>query len=553
MGRQRNSLRQIWMVSREYGDLAGAGGIKDVVSQLAVTLARWSGRSVQVGLPRHGFMDPEQLGFQLLPDPLYPERELSFEVDLNYKDEERRESVRVWTASRERVTLYLLGAERFREKQGVYTYTAQEEKLHAWQKKGEGHLDYFAMNILLQKGALGLMILLGSQPDVIHCHDGHTALLPALIAEHPGLRHYFRNTGTVVTVHNGGKGYHQEVADLAFARASTGLPWQVIMKNRLDDCFDPFLAGASTAVMNTVSENYARELQETGEDHLTGWLGHVLLERGVLLEGVTNGIDPAAFSPAEHEKIGIAAPYDPLGSASSLPGKERCKEALLQQLLKGGKMDGIRQSGYLDGELSVPLITFIGRLSEQKGVGVLTGALQRLLGKAVDFRFLLLGSGSRHDEQQLVRLAEQKENRGKICILRGYDPVLANKVYAAGDFFLIPSQYEPCGLTDFMAQLFANLPIVHHVGGLVKVIDGKTGFSYHEQSVPSLCRTIEKALSLYSADPSAIRKMQRQAVRLILERYTWGTVSKAYLKLYKKAKVQRARMHAVEVASVRQY
>lgn len=541
MNGQQQSLRQIWMVSREYGKLAGAGGVKDVVSQLSGTLARWSGHSVHVVLPRYGFMDPGELGFHLLPDPLRPEQALSFEVDLNYTNKERREHVRVWIASQGRLTLYLLEAERFRDKQDVYTYTAKEEALHPWQKKGEGHVDYFAMNILLQKGVLDLMILLGCRPDVIHCHDGHTAVLPALIAEHPGLRHYFRHTGTLVTVHNAGKGYHQEVADLSFARASTGLPKRVIMKNRLDDCFDPFLAGAATAVMNTVSENYARELQETVEDSLTGWLGHTLLERGVLLEGITNGIDPDEFSPVEHEKSGIAAAFDPLG-LSTLAGKEICKQAMLQLVSEDGKLEGIRRSGHLDGDLSVPLITFIGRLSEQKGVSVLIGALKKLLGKDLDFRFLLLGTGSHYDEEQLVRLAEQKENRGKVCILRGFDPMLANKIYAAGDFFLIPSQYEPCGLTDFMAQLFANLPIVHHVGGLVKVIDGKTGFTYQDQSVAALCQAIDQALYLYSTDPGAIRKMQRQAVQLILERYTWDMVSKKYLQLYEKAKARRFRV-----------
>ncbi len=541
MSRRQEPLRQIWMVSREYGNLAGAGGVKDVVSQLAVTLGRWNGRSVSVVLPRYGFMDPAQLGFQLLADPLQPENELSFEVDLNYIAEERRERVQVWTASRNRVTLYLLEAERFEEKQGVYTYTAEDEAIHPWQKKGKGHYDYFAMNLLLQKGALDLMVLLGARPDVIHCHDGHTAVLPALISEHPGLRHYFRNSGTVVTVHNGGLGYHQEVADLSFARASTGLPGQVIMKSRLDECFDPFLAAAGSAVMNTVSENYARELQETGDDRLTGWLGHTLLERGVLLEGVTNGIDPDEFSPVDPEKSGIAAAFDPLGT-TSLDGKKKCKQALLQQVAKGERIQGIRRSGYLDNDLSMPLLTFIGRLSEQKGVDILIGALKVLLGQDADFRFLLLGSGNHGDEKELVRLAEKKENQGRICILRGFDPILANKIYAAGDFFLIPSQYEPCGLTDFMAQLFGNLPIVHHVGGLVKVKDGKTGFAYQKQSVSALCQAIQRALHLYAADPATIRKMQRQAVQLILDRYTWSTVSKEYLKLYKKARAQRFKM-----------
>ncbi len=539
MSRPQTTLREIWMVSREYGTLAGAGGVKDVVSQLSVTLARWTGRSVHVVLPRYGFMDPEQLGFKLLTDPLCPDRELDFEVDLNYPEEERRERLQVWTVCRDRVHIYLLEAERFAEKQGVYTYTAEEEAVSSWQKKGEGHYDYFPMNLLLQKGALDLMVLLGAHPDVIHCHDGHTAVLPALITEHPGLRHYFRNSGTVVTIHNAGIGYHQEVADLAFARASTGLSARTVMKSRLAECFDPFLAAAGSAVMNTVSENYARELQETTEDRLTGFLGHTLLERGVVLEGVTNGIDPDECTPVDPEKSGIAAHFDPLGTAP-LTGKQECKQALMKMLAPGEKkMKGIRRSGYLDGNVSFPLLTFIGRLGEQKGVHILIGALKTLLSEDAAFRFLLLGSGGQPEEKELVHLAEKKENQGRVCILRGFDPLLANKVYAGGDFFLIPSQYEPCGLTDFMAQIFGNLPIVHHVGGLVKVKDGETGFAYQTQSVTAFCHAIRRALHLYATDPATLRKMQRQGVQLIRDRYTWSTVSKEYLKLYKKAKARR--------------
>lgn len=525
------------MVSREYGDLAGAGGVKDVVSQLSVTLARWTGRSLHVVLPCYGFLDPEVLGFTLLCDPLFPEKELRFAVDLNYPGEERREEMRVWTAKQNRVTLYLLDSERFKEKKHVYTYTAEEEANFSWQKEGEGHIDYFAMNILLQKGAIDLMVLLNARPDVIHCHDGHTAVLPAMIAEHSGLRHYFRSSGCVVTVHNAGLGYHQEVADLDFAEATTGLSTALIRKFRLEECFDPFLAGAAYAKMNTVSENYARELRETIDDHLTGWLGHTLLENDVVLEGVTNGIDPDSFDPTDPQKMYLAAGFDPLHDAV-LTGKEICRETLIQQLASGEVIAGITQSGFLKTDSGLPLVTFIGRLSAQKGVGILTGAIKNLLDDTTkpDFQFLLLGSGSKSDELALTQLAEDKTNLGRVCVLRGFNTILANKVYAAGDFFVIPSQYEPCGLTDFMAQLFATIPIVHSVGGLVKVVDGETGFCYAQQSVETLAAAIERALTLHKNEPETIRRMQRQAVTLIHDRYTWATVSKKYLALYTQAK-----------------
>ncbi len=535
MSKKGAAISNVWMLSREYGSLAGAGGVKDVVSQLAGSLAGWSGRSVNVVLPLYGFIDPEQAGFHLLSDPLDENRGLVYEVDMNFALNERRESVRVWKARMDRVNVYLLDSLRFREKEDVYTYTAAEESKESWKKEGEGHYDYFAMNVLLQKATLDLMMILDSRPDVIHCHDGHTALVPAMIAESNGYRQFFRKTAAVVTIHNAGKGYHQEVADLPFAHAVTGLPKEIIEDNCLDDSFDPLLAASSYGEMTTVSSNYARELQETDDDALTGWLGHELLLRGVVLHGVTNGIDPAAFDPSNAEQSGIKEPFDPLENGP-LAGKRSCKEDMLEKLAKSQSLVGIQQAGFLENTPLKPLFTFIGRLSEQKGVGILIQALTDLLKGSSDFQFLLLGTGGKKEEQLLVRLAEQADNRGRVCVLRGFDPALAREIYAAGDFFLIPSQYEPCGLTDFMAQLYGNLPIVHHVGGLVKVIDQKTGLAYSDQSSAVLANAMQQAIDLYHDQPERLRKMQKAAVERIHTKHTWDRVKDKYVKLYKQAR-----------------
>ena len=274
--KDKRPIKNIWMLTREYAGLAGAGGVKDVVKQLGCTLARWNGRSVSVVMPRYGLIQAVEQGFTLLDDPLDPGVKLEFSVNMNYADVQRQETVGVWFKKINRINVYLLEAKRFREKADVYTYTLAEEGPEPWKKQGTGHVDYFAMNVLLQKGALALMQLLNEHPDIIHCHDGHTAILPAMIREIDGFRHYFRGTGLVVTIHNAGIGYHQDVADLPFAREITGLSEKSILDNLLGGQFDPFLAAGRYAVLNTVSENYARELQETADDHLTGWLGHRL-------------------------------------------------------------------------------------------------------------------------------------------------------------------------------------------------------------------------------------------------------------------------------------
>ena len=127
-------------------------------------------------------------------------------------------------------------------------------------------------------------------------------------------------------------------------------------------------------------------------------------------------------------------------------------------------------------------------------------------------------------------------------MLLGYDPILANRIYAAGDFFLIPSRYEPCGLTDYIAQLFANLPIVHHVGGLVKVVDQETGFAYQEHSSAALMGAMQKALQIFLNRPDEISRMQVKAVKTIHKKYTWEKTVKHYLALYEKAILQNSRI-----------
>jgi starch synthase len=531
-------VKKIWMLSREYGQLAGAGGVKDVVCQLAEALAKKVGRSLHVVLPLYGFVNAWEQGFQPLPDPFCPERTLRLQIDMHQPDVRILEEVRYFYKKINKVNLYLVDAERYRQKSDVYTYSEKDENLVPWQKKSMGHHDFFAMNLLLQKAALELMIVLGEKPDVIHCHDGHTAVLPALIRENPGYRNYFRESACIVTIHNAGYGYHQEVIDLPYAASITGLPQHVIDENQLDFKFDPFLVAGHYAILNTVSENYARELRETDSDSMTGWLGHELLRRNVILEGVTNGIDPEFFNSGAIAGDNPELLFYPGRQEDTLAGKKRCKEMLLGILHNGGVIDGVHCFGTVKKNANLPLFTFIGRLSEQKGIDIFISILEELLRRHGDVQVVIFGTGANDINVALMNLALRKELFGRVCFLQGFSPEMANKVYAAGDFFVIPSRYEPCGLTDFIAQLFGNIPIVHHVGGLVKVVDGVTGIAYRGDSPQDLLEALERALTLYH-NATLKRKMQLQAVKIIEQKYTWTKVMRNYLELYSKARKQQ--------------
>lgn len=534
-----STLRDIWMVSREYGELAGAGGVKDVVKQLAEALARKRWHKISVVMPCYGFVDVSSYNFLPLNDPMTEGKELRFSVDMNYGREERLEECRVHVATVEGVTIYLIAADRFNEKNGVYTYTEQDGGGENWNLPGMGHYDYFAMNLLLQKAALELMMILGQRPGVIHCHDGHTALIPALIHECQGWRSFFRETGCLVTIHNAGLGYHQEVADIPFAHAITALPLKVVSENRLAGKFDPLLAAGQYAILNTVSENYAVELQETDADKGTDWLGHTLLERGVMIEGVTNGITPEDYNPARGAEVGLPDSYNP--GKGELAGKLVCKEHLLKLLQGSYNIDQVHRYGSITQDSTQPLFTFIGRLSQQKGVDLLIQAIEQYCKSNDRGQVIIFGSGDATLEAALFGLVEKEEVATRVCFLKGYNSLFANLIYGGGDFFMMPSRFEPCGLTDFIAQLFGNIPIVHHVGGLVKVEDEVTGLAYQEGTAEALSVAMDRALHLYD-QPRELRRIQKKAVSQIKKMYSWDVVVTRYQELYKRAYQKRKKV-----------
>jgi len=515
---EKHKIRHICMITREFGGIAGAGGVKDVVPELSEAFLHL-GLNIDVILPCYGFIDPVEKGFS----PFQGE----FEVDMNYKDRERREKITFYEKNENSINIILVSSKRFTEKNGVYTYTTIDEEKNPFHSRGAGHYDYFPMNVLLQKAALVYYISRDKKPDIFHCHDGHAALLPAIMRELEGFRVYFRDCNSLITIHNAGKGYHQEILDIPFARANTGLPRHLIEKSLLMGAFDPFIAGAYYCPINTVSENYARELRETRLDELTGWLGHTLNTKGITIEGITNGINPDNFNPQKPESLGLPCAFEPL--KGDLEGKKHARNKIYNFLRENSFF---KVFGELH-ESSAPLLTVISRLTKQKGLEVLADTLESLF--ETDFQIIILGEGSRELEDRIAWLVQNPALNGRAVFINGYNPELSNLIYAAGDFFIIPSLYEPCGLTDFKAQLMGNLPIVRKTGGLVKVIDGFNGFTYKNQSASELTGVILRAIEIYKNAPDVIQRMRVDAVKNIHENYTWEKVAIKYLSLYEKA------------------
>jgi starch synthase len=457
-------------------------------------------------------------------------------MPMGYAVEERVVRARIHRAEVVGAAIYFVDAPVYARKAGIYTYTPTEA-VRAGNPglAGKGYYDYFEMNVTLQKAALELIQHLGARPDVIHCQDAHTALIPAMMRAVSRYRHYFRGIGSGITIHNAGPGYNQEVFDVEFARAITELPEQVIQAGLHRGGVYPFVIGGIYAgFVNAVSENYAREIVEVPrEDERTGGIGTAFRQRGIRLTGVTNGIDPAEHDPKRPEKMDILAAYDP--AAGDLAGKAATRRALIEEINRGAHPD-VEIFGTLEDAPGRPLITLIARLTAQKGVDRFIEAASQLLERDADVLFLVLGTGDPRYEQALKDVAQAPRYAGRVALALGFSPSLANRIYAAGDFFVNPADFEPCGLTDYMAQLMGNVPVVHYVGGLLKVQDGVTGYGYEPHTAEALVETLERAIATFRRRPEEHRRIIQQAVETIHQRYTWDKVlEQGYLPLYEQA------------------
>jgi starch synthase len=152
---------------------------------------------------------------------------------------------------------------------------------------------------------------------------------------------------------------------------------------------------------------------------------------------------------------------------------------------------------------------------------------------------VVLGTGQKEMEAMLSWLAAEPIRGGRLTFLPRFDRALASLIYAASDFFLVPSAYEPCGLTDFIAQIMGSIPVVHRVGGLVKVRDGETGFSYEAQDPSELAAAVQRTTRLFTEEPGALDRIRRRAFEEIFARHTWDRVlADSYLPLYQSLSVE---------------
>ncbi len=351
------------------------------------------------------------------------------------------------------------------------------------------------------------------QPDLVHCNDWQTGLVPALLSRQS------ERPATLFTIHN--LAYQGLFPESVFP--TLNLPWAFWSPHALEFYGQlSFIKGGLVFAdrINTVSPTYAKEIQTP---EFGCGLDGLLRYRRNRLSGILNGIDKGwnpARDPALVENYSIR----------NLEGKRKNKLALL------------RESG-LPSKGNRPLLAFIGRLVEQKGIDLLLEILPRL--RELPAQIIFLGSGEKRYEEALQRLA--RDHCDDIAVHIGFDEQLAHRIEAGADIFLMPSRFEPCGLNQMYSLRYGTPPVVHRVGGLADtVVDTTpatlqngtaTGIVFDRPDDATFMEAVKRAVLLYQQQEGYWRPLQQQGMR---QDFSWRRSARSYLELYQQTLSEKA-------------
>jgi len=349
------------------------------------------------------------------------------------------------------------------------------------------------------------------RPNVIHCHDWQTGLIPAYLKTETPADAFFQHTATIFTVHN--IAYQGIFPKKTFEL--TGIDWREYVLEKLEyyDQFSFLKSGMVYAdALTTVSPTYAEETQSSA---LQGrGLEGVLRSRTQDYAGILNGLDMEEWNPA-HD------PFLPKSfSLDAMDGRRDCK-AFLQQSLK------------LPRAPRAPLLGMVARLDEQKGADLLTEIVPQLVEEGM--QIVVLGQGDPLIREQLARCEGRFPNSFRLRT--DFNEPLAHHIYGGCDFFLMPSRFEPCGLGQLIAMRYGAIPIVMHTGGLADTVvpfgnnDDGSGFVFYETTPEALHVAIRQAAKAYN-EPDRWSRLQKLVMQ---KNFSWTESAQAYVNVYRRA------------------
>ncbi len=484
---EHDSLK-ILLLAAEVVPFAKTGGLADVAGALPKAV-RALGHDIRVAMPRYGRIDPDNFGLE--------ETVGDFDVPIHHTTAPAR--ILKATIAPD-VPVYMVDNATYFDREGIYMYPDDADRF-----------------IFFCRAALETTKLLDWKPDVIHCHDWHTAIVPnwlhTIYKDDPA----FADVVAVYTIHNlayqgifghrvleiaglheWGFQYHPEMADL----------------NEVVDLMGRGIYWAD--LVNTVSETYAREIlsPEYGER-----LDPLLRDRRDRLFGVLNGIDYATADPDTDPHI--ARNYD----AATLHLRRENKLAL-------------QREAKLPEDPDLPLIGMISRLTDSKGLDILGEAIDHVLDLGV--QLVIMGTGDQHYHELLSQTVQQYP--GQAALFLTFNTPLAQRIYAGSDMFLMPSRFEPCGTSQLIAMRYGSVPIVRATGGLADTVQDYdprsgqgTGFVFQPYDRWALFAAIVRATEIFGHE-DLWRQLQLRGMH---SDFSWERSAIRYVDLYRRAIASR--------------
>jgi len=472
----KNKLK-VLMASAEITPFAKVGGLADVVGSLPPALKKL-GCDVRLIMPLYGSIDRKKYRLKkiLTDQKIFSAGKITI--------------INLWQSylPNTKVPIYFIDAPEFFQAKAVYLDKNNAERF-----------------LFFSLASLRVLPLIKFLPDIVHCHDFHTGLIPDLLKTTEFT--FFKDIKTLFTIHNLN---YQGKSEIEVLKTGNLTPHSLacLSQDAQDGDINFIVQGILNAdIINTVSKTYTKEIATS---QYGAGLDKIVRSRKKDLYGIVNGIDTNFFNPAK-DKL-IKQKY----STKSLNKKIFNKLALQKKV-------GLPQNK------NIALAGLISRFVWQKGLDLFTEELPKL-----DCQFVVLGTGQKHYEQNLKKLA--KKFPYKFSAQIKFDEKLAHLIYAGADIFLMPSRFEPCGLGQLISMRYGTVPIVRRTGGLADTVTIKQGFSFKEFSTTAFRRTIKKALNMYYKESYKWKQLQINGMN---KDFSWHKSAQEYIKLYRKVLVKK--------------
>ena len=461
-----------------------SGGLGDVMEALPAALSRIEGNEVALFLPYY---------HKIKSNTAYiTEKIAEFRVSLGWRKQYC--AVMKLMNRADKVQVYFLDSE--------YYFGARTGAIYGDMDDGE-RFAFFS------RACLDAMLAIEFIPEIIQCNDWQCGLIPVYLKAvyHDRLS----NTRCMYTIHNI---EYQGWANSSFFDDMLALPWEYRPTLDMNNSVNVMKGAIETAdLVTTVSETYARELMYPYYAH---GLDGILASNAWKLTGITNGIDVNTFNPETSKSLPAH-----FNSETFVEGKAKCKAALQKEV-------GLPEAP------DVPLMVMVTRLAGHKGLDLLCYIARRLMWEE-NAQLLILGTGEPQYENFFRDLAKQLPEQVSAQIT--FNLGLADRIYAGGDIYLMPSKSEPCGLSQMNAMRYGTVPVVHATGGLKDTVppcdaDGKggLGFTFQSYNADDFFASIQRALNLYNTDREAWRALQKKEMETD---FSWDVPAARYMELFR--------------------